>query len=620
MTSKLYIDIETYSAVNLLKSNAYRYSEDPSFLMLMAAHAIDDEPVQLVFGEDVLDIPGLWEDDVLKVAHNAPFERVCYSSLLQHQHELEPLEYLDPAHWRDTQAIAGIYGYPQKLSELARALGGEQKDEAGTRLISLFCKPNRQGKRNMPEDYPKEWEDFGRYCIQDVETLRSVDRQLGDYPTEMERRIHLADQYINDRGIQVDTVMARAAVERSEENASRQVAEIQSLTGVDNPNSGPQMLAWLHAQNVNIPNMQKATVDEVLDMDIDPVAKQVLTIRQELALVAAKKYTAALDRVNADDRLRGSFHYFGAHTGRWAGRGVQLQNLPSASLGEKDDPENVIERKIAAAVLDLKLGFDVDGHTLKALVRPMFTGPFTVVDFSAIEARVVAWLAGEQWALDAFAAGRDIYVETAERMGGLSRKEGKVAVLALGYNGGVNSLRAMGAEGENDKLQFLVNQWRDANPSIVNLWAQMQDAFRNGGPVGPFITVEKDGADRAIRLPSGRAIMYHNLKERWVEKWGNQVKQISFSDPKNLKARVDTYGGRLVENITQAVARDILAEAIVRLDDAGYPVVGHVHDEALIQGAYDVDTISRLMSESPEWAAGLPLDAEGYNCRRYRKG
>lgn len=620
--AKLYIDIETYSEINLPKSNAYRYAEDPSFLMLMAAYAIDDEPVKVVFGADCLEIPGLWDTDtVIRVAHNAPFERICYSAALHKTGELEPLTYLDPADWHDTQAIAGVYGYPQKLAELARALGGAQKDEAGTRLISLFCKPNRQGKRNLPEDFPKEWEEFVAYCVQDVETLRSVDKQLPDWPTEMEYRVYLADQAVNDRGIKVDAEMAAAAVEVAEANALNQTAEIVALTGIGNPNSGPQMLAWLRGQGVRAPNMQKATVDALLtDPALDPLPRQVLEIRQELALVAAKKYTAALDRINADERLRGSFHYFGAHTGRWAGRGVQLQNLPSATLGSKDDDDPTIERKIAAGVLDLKLGLGADSHTLKALVRAMFTGPFTVVDYSAIEARVVAWLAGEQWALDAFAAGRDIYVETAERMGGLTRKEGKVAVLALGFNGGINSLRVMGAEGSDDKLKFLVRQWRTANPSIVELWADMQEAFRYGGPVGDLVYVEKDGADRYIRLPSGRAIAYHDLKSRWVEKWGDRVQQISYADPKNLKGRVDTYGGRLVENITQAVARDVLAEALVRLGDHGYRAVGHVHDEILVEGAYSIEVISGIMSESPAWADGLPLGAEGYHCRRYRKG
>lgn len=626
MAHKLYIDIETYSAVDLRKSNAYRYSADPSFLMLMAAYALDDEPVQLVFGADCLDIPHLWDEDtVIRVAHNASFERICYSALLHRQHELEPLTYLDPAAWHDTQALAGVHGYPQKLGELARALGGEQKDEAGTRLISLFCKPNRQGKRNLPEDYPKEWEDFGRYCVQDVETLRSVDQKLPGWPTQMEQRVYLADQGINDRGIKVDVEMAARAVETAESNAEEQTAEIIQLTGIENPNSGQQMAAWLRDQGVQVPNLQKATVDGLLAGDtLPPLPRRVLEIRQELALVAAKKYTAALDRVNADDRLRGSFHYFGAHTGRWAGRGVQLQNLPSATLGEKDDPDDVVERKIAAGVLDLKMGAGADSNTLKALVRAMFTGPFTVVDYSAIEARVVAWLAGEQWALDAFAQGRDIYVETAQRMSTpgntLTRKEGKVAVLALGFNGGINSLRVMGADGSDDALKFLVRQWRNANPAIVELWANMQEAFRHGGPVGDLIYVEKDGADRYIRLPSGRAIGYHDLRSRWVEKWGDRIQQISYADPKNLKGRVDTYGGRLVENITQAVARDVLAEAIVRLDDNGYRVVGHVHDEILVEGAYQVPSIARLMSVSPEWADGLPLNGEGYNCRRYRKG
>lgn len=634
LPGKLYIDIETYSGADLRKVGAYVYSEHPEFEILMAAWALDDAPVQVAIGWEAINaIPYLWDDRVPKVAHNAQFERVCFSAAWARSCG-NPTHgtYLNPEDWIDTQALAAEWGYPQGLDALAKALGVEEKDTAGTRLISLFCKPvnrgARKGKRNLPEDYPEDWAAFVEYCRQDVVTLRAVEQKLGSWPTPAEAEAYYTDQRINDRGMPVDVDMAAIAVQVAEDNRMLQEIEFTNLTGVQNPGSGPQVMAWLAAQRVPLPNLQKETIETALQGSLPTKVRQALELRQELALVAAKKYTAAIARTSPDGRLRGGFKFFGAHTGRWAGSGVQMQNLPSATLTCScqqctDDPKhpgafNHVEGVIAAAVLDLKLGLGADAHTLKALVRAMFVGPFTVVDYAAIEARVVAWLAGEEWALQAFRDGRDIYVETAERMGGLTRKEGKVAVLALGYNGGVNSLRVMGAEGDDDKLQYLVNQWRGANPAIVGLWHAMDHAFKFGGPVGDRLYVEKDGTDRLLRLPSGRAIVYHDVRLGWVEKWGKRVQQASFADPKPGAPRTSTYGGRLVENVTQAVARDVLAEALVRLDGAGWPVVGHVHDEILVLGK-NQPAITRQMTVTPKWAAGLPIDGAGFVCARYRK-
>ena len=629
--TKLYIDIETYSEVDLKKSNAYRYAADPSFMILMAAWAIDDDPVQVAIGHDEIGaIPLLWdtEEVVIKVAHNAPFERVCFSNF--GGWDTQNGSFMPPEEWDDTMARAGEHGYPMTLKDLAIWLGGEQKDEAGTRLINMFCKPNRKGERTLPEEKPEEWAAFVEYCRQDVETLRSIDKQLPDWPTEFERQAWLTDQRINDRGILVDVALAEAAVETSDTNAMMHELEFTQITGVANPNSRMQVMAWFESQGFPLKDLTADTVATALAGDIPtPEARRALEIRQELALVASKKYIAALDRVQTDNRLRGSFQFFGAHTGRWAGRGVQLQNLPAATV-PADIPEGVSEEvagrlqdaAIGAAALDVTMGLGADAETLKALVRSMFLGPFTVADYSAIEARVVAWLADEQWALDAFAAGRDIYVETAERMGGLTRKEGKVAVLALGYNGGIGSLDAMGASGSRSYLQGLVDQWRGANPRIVNLWAEMDAAFWVGDrAVGDRVYVERDGDDRLLVLPSGRAITYHGVKRQWKEnRWGNTSPQLSFKDPKRSPYRMDTYGGRLVENITQAVARDVLTDALVRLDAAGYKPVGHVHDEILVEGDVSLDDVVAIMTENPAWADGLPLDAEGYTCPRYRKG
>ena len=617
---KLWLDIETRSRVDIKKSNVYRYVEDPDFAILMCGWATEDDKmlgrVNMAIGEDeIRRIPGLYDDSVIKVAHNAAFERVCFSALAG----LPVGTYLDPATYEDTQARAGEWGYPQKLEFLGPALGVSEKDSAGTRLINLFCKPNRKGEFTQPEEKPEEWQAFIEYCRQDVVTLIDVDDALPDFPSQAERDMYLLDQKINDDGLQVDTEMAQNALEAAAENQEEQRQEIIDLTGMANPGSVQQFGAWLESQGVKLPDMKAETVEAALKRDdISDKVRQVLELRQELALVASKKFTAALERVNSDGRLRGSLAFFGAHTGRWSGRGVQPQNLPSAQLPSAAHTE--------AAIMDLAMGSGADAHTLKALVRALFVGPYTVVDYSAIEARVISWLAGEQWALDAFAAGRDIYVETAGRMFDVDekealrrRKQGKVAVLALGYNGGVNSLRAMGAEGSDGELQGLVYQWRNANQNITHLWQTMDKAFRVGGQVGEHLRVEVDGTTRRLWLPSGRAISYHNVHEKWVIKWNKKVKEVSYTDPKKPSLRIPTYGGRLSENVTQAVARDLLVQALLDLDAAGYRVVSHVHDEIIIEGG-EVDAVSSIMNKSPEWAAGLPVNSEGFSTYRYQKG
>lgn len=610
MTHELFIDLETYSTTDLKKFGVYRYSEDPNFLVLMAAWSIDGGPVRVYTGEAIATIPGLTDPAYLKIAHNANFDRICMSRALGYPTG----DYLPPEQWHDTAAVAVELGFPQSLEELALALGGEQKDTAGKKLIQLFCKPARDGHRVLPAERPEEWADFVSYCAQDVVTMIGVHEKLGGFPTHIERQVWVSDQHVNDTGIAVDVEMAQAAVLIADDNRMLAELEISHLTGVRNPGSQPQMLKWLQGAGLSIDNLQAETIENLLlNDDLDPLIKKVLELRQELALVAAKKYAAAIGSVSDDGRLRGSFRFFGAHTGRWSGKGVQLHNLPRASLDS--------EVETAAAILDLKMGLGLPPYVLKALVRALFVGPFTVVDYAAIEARVIAWLAGEGWALDAFAKGRDIYVETAERMGGLTRRQGKIAVLALGYNGGIGSLKAMGAEGNDEDLQVLVNQWRWANPSIVEFWGMMGKAFEFGGQVGEHLSVEVQGSSRLIRLPSGRAISYHGVKFDFMKTDYGPKKQPTFIDPKT-GYRVKTYGGRLSENVTQAVARDILAEAIVRLRNVGYLVVGHVHDEILVEGVgtSSVSVISKIMNESPKWANGLPIDSEGFQCARYKKG
>lgn len=618
----LFIDLETRATIDLRKTNVYRYAEDPEFEILMAAYALDDEPVKVVIGEDaVREIPGLWDDSVLKVAHNAQFERVCISRLAG----LPTGEYLDPEPWHDTQAVAAEHGYPQKLEVLATWLGGEKKDTAGTALINWFCKPDRKGEFRRPEDHPEKWRAFVEYCRQDVVTLRDVHRRLGDFPNEVERVIYFTDQAINDDGMKVDMDLARWAAAAVQDNSLEQEMEITEISGVENPNSRDQMMVWLNDNGARLRDFQAATVTKALEDDsLREDVRRVLELRQELALAAPKKYGAMLDAVCSDGRLRGGFKFFGAHTGRWAGRGVQPHNLPREELPKEADTD--------IALLDLEMGLGLNTSVLKALVRSLFVGPFSIVDYSAIEARVIAWLAGEEWALEAFRAGRDIYVETAERMGGLTRFQGKVAVLALGYGGGIGSLLVMGggalvgAEGVTTKeklsghqrrdLTQFVRTWRDANPSIVQFWYDLEDAFVNGGEAGR-ITVEKDGKTRRLWLPSGRAVTYHRVARRFVQTEYGPKAEITFADPK-WNNRAKTYGGSLAENVTQAVARDILAESLVRLHESGYRPVGHIHDEIIVEST-DLEGVTRTMTKNPPWASGLPIGAEGFIARRYRK-
>ena len=620
----LFIDIETYSPVDLKTAGVYRYTEHPEFEILMCAWATDDHPktVHVAVGRDEIDrIPGLFDPAVTKIAHNANFERVCLSA----HRGLPTGHYLDPEQFDDTMAVGAEWGLPRSLGAMAEALGAEAKDVAGTRLINLFSKPDRNGKRTTADDKPEQWTEFVEYCRQDVVTMIGISDRLHDefgwWPTDTERAIWLADQRINDRGMRVDVPMAEAATAADAENRTNALAELAELTGADNPNSPAQLTTWLQSTGLQVNNLRAATVTELLAGDqLTGEQRRALELRKQLALSAAKKFSTALDRVNSDGRVRGGFQFFAAHTGRWGGRGVQPQNLPSGGL-ELDQE--------AAALLDLELGLGGDPDTLKALVRAMFTGPYVVADYSAIEARVLAWLAGEEWSLEAFRAGRDIYVETVARMFDLDpveakarRKQGKVAVLALGYQGGVGSLRVMGAQGSDGELRELVGAWREANQNVVNFWADLEAAFRSGGTAGR-IRVERDGTSRFVILPSGRTLGYHGVKLRVDHSATGDIRRVlSHLSVRGGGQWVSTYGGRLAENCTQAVARDLLAQGLVNLETAGFTTVGHVHDEVIVEasGPEMLGRVSAAITDAPDWAKGLPLNAEAYECERYRKG
>lgn len=649
----IHLDVETYCELDLKTVGAYRYTSHPSFMVLMAAWAYDDDPVEVTTDpEDIAELMReLWDSGETIVAHNAAFERLVMSRVLG----LPLGKYLAPERFHDVMAVAAEKGWPQSLDKLSEALDGERKDSAGTRLINMFSKPNKRlGRRLLPEDKPEEWAAFVEYCRQDVVTSRDAHKALGDFPTETERQVYLVDQHINDRGMYIDVALARAAAKAAEENQIAHELRVWQITGVENPSSVQQMMAWVKSQGLHklLPNLQAATVKAALRSDqLTAEQREALELRQELALSASKKFSAALEIVMPDGRLRGGFRFFGAHTGRWAGRGVQPHNLPREQFDNDVDMDLIID--------DLMNGDGASSLDLKRLVRPMFDGPLTVVDYSAIEARVIAWLAGEEWALEAFRDGRDIYVETAERMGGLTRFQGKVAVLALGYAGGVNSLKAMAgsqealkniaappgvdvSEGEpweaiakrmgspgltmDEGLQRRVDQYRQANRRIVNLWHRLEEALDAPTQIGRHLstTESHDSLGRAVHLnlPSGRSITYHGV--RW-EKYriqtddGPKTKESwRYADPR--RGRIGTYGGRLAENATQAVARDVLAEGLMRLHRLGYDVVGHVHDEVLVAGRHDPEEIAAILTEPPSWAPDLPLGAEGFVTKRYRKG
>jgi DNA polymerase len=603
LTGLLFIDLETYSSVDLRKSNVYRYSESDDFEILMAGWSRDGKNYQLAVGEPAIKaIPTLWDPNVLKIAHNAPFERICLSTLVGID------GYLPSEQFVDTQALAAEAGYPQGLEKLAAALGGEQKDTAGTRLINLFCKPYR-GERVFPHEKPEQWEEFCNYCVQDVRTLYDVWASLPDWPTTLEEDLYHVDQRINDRGIRIDVELAKAAHRATLHNKLTHEAEVRELTGVDNPGSVQQLTTWFHDQGVRVPNLQAETVQKLLAKDPPDPVRRVLRLRQELALTSSSKYAAALSHVSMDGRLRGQFRFHGAHTGRWAGRGMQLHNL--ARLSFEDSEGNYDFAMQDAVILDLLLGLGATSENLKRIVRPLFQISGVVVDYKSVEAVVLAWLADEEWVLQAFRDGRDLYVETAKRMGGLTRFQGKIAVLALGYNGGIGSLRSMGGPelGSDEQLQVMVNQWRKANPKITRMWKAVDRAFRRGhGKVGKLV-FSKDGSTHHITLPSGRRLSYHGVRAT-----GDRI---TFNDPKGF--RTDTYGGRLAENVTSAVARDLLAEALIRLDAGGYPVVAHVHDEVAVEGDYPVQEIVDVMCQLPDWASGMPLGGDGFSTERYRK-
>jgi DNA polymerase len=614
VTTVVWLDYESRSRTDI-DAGPYRYCQDPDFQVLILSFAIGNEPVRIAQNAvEIFDAhEEMWAvEDPLYVAHNSGFDRIVMSTYKG----LPEGTYLTPEQWVDTMVLAQCAGFPGSLDKLTKALKVSEKDATGKRLINLFAKPNRKGGWNDSTTHPEDWKQFCEYARQDTHAMRDAARLLPKQ-SEAERAVWIADQLINDRGVLVDLPMAHRAVQADTENKAAQRAEVIELTGVDNPGSNPQMLAWFESVGFEMPNMRAETVREKLAADDVPDdVRRVLELRQELALTSApSKFKAALTMAGADGRVRGTARYYGAHTGRWAGRGIQLQNQPRASLGELEP----------LALLDLMEGFGASSAALKALVRPMLLGPLTVVDYSQIEARVIAWLAGEDWVLKAFQGGRDIYVETAKRMGmddptGKGRQSGKSAVLGFGYGGGINAAKNVGAKGSDEELEELVQLYRSANPKIRQFWYDLWDAFVHGGSVGP-ISVRKSNGVRRVKLPSGREIIYRGVFAKQVEKETRTGRKYMGWD---VISRHPTgkiayqWHGTIAENVTQAVARDLLAGCLPVCEDRKIPVVAHIHDEIVAEGDH-LEELSKIMLDAPSWADGLPVDADGHVVARYTK-
>ena len=643
----LYLDTETYSDVDI-SAGAHRYAESPEACISLAMWALDDDPVKITEGPTTEGHdPALWAEfldliqdcDVTKVAHNAAFDRIQISA---YTHGRATGSYLDAAEWIDTMHWAYLLGLPGSLKSLAKALKCEDKDTAGTLLINRFAKPQPAtktfcGGRRMPSDDPERWAEFRAYGIQDVGVLRQVHRALerewqaiGEEPSTLERAVELTAEKITDAGLPLDVELLHALQRCEDDNVGRQAAELKRITGLANPNSTAQLRTWFASKGLSLPDLRRGTVEPLAsDESLPAEVRRVAELRVASARVAGKKLAAAELRRGAGDRARGTLRYLGAHTGRWSGSGFQPQNLPREQLPEGETVDTVLDRAI--------LGEPVSPTEVAACVRSVIAGPLIVCDYTSIEAIVLAWLAGEQWVLDAYEAKRDLYVETASRMSSavgheMTRQEGKTALLGCGYGAGPNGLRAFAGDGPSDEaLQAQVDAWRRANPNITALWDQLGREFRTGGE---RIVAGQDSFGRAFRrmlLPSGRTLIYRGIRAT-QDRWGRP--SVAFWDARRGIA-VETFGGRLTENLVQAVARDCLASAMVRLDRAGFEIVAHVHDEVLIKGpsewwdysagepsAAGVEAFRKvrdIMSSDLPWAPGLHLRAAGGVVDRYRK-
>lgn len=646
---KLSIDIETFSDIDLIKCGVYKYADSPAFEILLFAYSIDDGEihiVDLVRGEELPDeiTEAIKSDTVIKTAFNAQFERVCLSKYLG----LPEGEYLNPQSWYCTAVQAAELSLPASLADVGAALGLErQKMTEGKNLIKYFCVPCKSTKsngsrtRNMPWNAPEKWTLFKEYCKRDVDVERQIAKKLDMYPiSESEHRLYVLDQRINDRGVLVDLSLAQQAIKINSIQTAVATEQAYTLTGLENPNSVAQLKAWLTENGVEIESLSKKAVAALAD-ETDGDIQEMLHLRLLMSKTSVKKYEAVMRSVCRDNRVRGMMRFCGAsRTGRWSGNILQPQNLPQNHL-----PDLTLARDIVKdgdfEMLDMTFGNvpNVLSELIRTVLIPKPNHRFIVADFSAIEARVLSWLAGEQWRLDTFRNGGDIYCASASQMfrvpvekhgvNGHLRQKGKISELACGYGGSVGALKNMGAVEmgvPEDELQGLINDWRNANPHIVKLWTEVGNAAMKAIKEKTIVSLGKlvfmyERGILFIRLPSGRRLSYIKPRIGTNRFGGDSITYMGVGASKKWE-RLETFGGKLVENIVQAIARDLLSSAMMNVANAGYDIVFHVHDEIIAEvpdGQGSVDEMCMLMSINPDWADGIPLSADGYECEYYRK-
>lgn len=641
---QLSIDIETYSSTNLNQTGVYRYADSDDFELLLFGYSVDFGQVKVVDltqGEKIPPqiIQALDDPTIIKSAFNAQFERVCLSHFVGHR--------LKPAGWHCSRVWAATLGLPLSLRDVGIVLGlPRQKITVGKELVRHFCTPckptkaNRHRTRNFPYHAPDKWQQFKQYNQRDVEVEMEITQKLSRFPVpQNEWENYWMDQDINDRGIRIDQQLVNNAIKCQEEFHEQYLQTSQQLTGLANPNSPLQLKDWLHRQGVETDSLSKASVAQLLQTTTGTV-HQVLGLRQLLSKSSVKKYQAMQKAMCKDGRVHGLLQFYGANrTGRWAGRLVQVQNLPRNSMADLEEARELVKQGNTIA---LEMLYDSVPDVLSQLIRTAFIPSrghhFYVADFSAVEARVIAWLSGEEWRQAAFAKNEDIYCASASQMFGVPvvkhgingelRQKGKIAELALGYGGSIGALKAMGATKlglTEDELPPLVQMWRNASPNIVQFWWDVDKAAKEC--IKTHLPQTTHGMKLVyhsgclfLRLRSGRYLCYPQPKIG-TNRFGSE--SITFMGINTVKkwSRIETYGAKLVENIVQATSRDLLAEAMRRLEAAGNPIVMHIHDEAVIDAPKDssLDTMVKIMTEVPSWADGLILNAAGFVGDFYKK-
>ena len=652
------IDIETKSDKDISKCGIYAYTDTPYFDILLFAYSIDEQPVQVVDmanGEEIPEsiLAALADENVVKRAFNCNFERVCLSKYLRENHpqyfqsysiDVDTVgDFLNPESWHCSMIHARTLGLPSSLAEVGKVLGIEQqKMTEGKALIKFFCMPydtiDGVPQFHSPTDYPDKWEIFKAYNKRDVEAEMEIDKKLSRFPVPdfIWQEFYL-DQEINDRGILVDMQLADKAISLDAEAKEELTTEMQRLTGVENPNSVYQLLDWLETQGDKSDSLGKAQVQELIKTAKEPV-KSVLQLRLQLSKSSVKKYTAMKNTACSDNRARGMFSFYGAsRTGRWAGRNVQLQNLPQNHLPDLSEARELVKY---GSFEDIQMLYDDVPDTLSQLIRTAFIPrqgmKFIVADFSAIEARVIAWLAGEEWRMKAFANGEDIYCASASKMFGVPvvkhgenghlRQKGKISELACGFGGSVGAMKAMGADSlglSDTELKQIVTDWREASPHITELWWAVDRAVKKAikektatKTYGLLFSYE--AGFLFIRLPSGRRLAYAKPYIGKNKFGGESVTYMGINAQKKWD-RLESYGPKFVENCVQGIARDLLMYSMQTLSQ--YFIVGHIHDEMIIECPKDtkLDEICQQMARTPDWAKGLLLRADGYECSFYKK-